>query len=95
MYPSLCLVPLDPYEAPKTGNEYLISIIAGVVVVAVVALVSVVLITHIVTKRFTKKKLQKPSCQPSDDSLDSCEVRWSNCLWLLFSAGFTSTVNKI
>lgn len=41
---------------------------------AVVSLGLVVAITYVVTKRSTKKKLLKPSTQPSDVSPDSCEV---------------------
>ncbi|XP_034409733.1 tumor necrosis factor receptor superfamily member 1A [Cyclopterus lumpus] len=58
--------------APKI-DEYLINIIAGVVVVTVVSLMLVVLITHVATKRSTKKKLLKLTTQPSDVSPDSCE----------------------
>uniref|UniRef100_A0A8C2WKN1 Tumor necrosis factor receptor superfamily, member 1a n=1 Tax=Cyclopterus lumpus TaxID=8103 RepID=A0A8C2WKN1_CYCLU len=76
VYPSSCLLPyvplLDPYAAPKI-DEYLINIIAGVVVVTVVSLMLVVLITHVATKRSTKKKLLKLTTQPSDVSPDSCE----------------------
>ncbi|KAM6936736.1 tumor necrosis factor receptor superfamily member 1A [Lycodopsis pacificus] len=58
--------------APKT-NDYLINIIAGVVVFAVLLLMLVVVITYLATKRSTKKKLLKLSTQPSDVSPDSCE----------------------
>ncbi|TNN51905.1 Tumor necrosis factor receptor superfamily member 1A [Liparis tanakae] len=58
--------------APKI-DEHIINIIAGVVVVTVVSLMLVVLVTHVATKRSTKKKLLKLSTQPSDVSPDSCE----------------------
>ncbi|XP_037640937.1 tumor necrosis factor receptor superfamily member 1A isoform X3 [Sebastes umbrosus] len=58
---------------PESGNGYLINIIAGVVVVAMISIVLVVVITHVATKWSTKKKLLKPSTQPSDASPDSCE----------------------
>lgn len=57
----------------EPGNGHLINIIAGVVFVAVVSTAMLVAITHVVTKRSTKKKLLKPSTQPSDVSPDSCE----------------------
>ncbi|AWO96414.1 putative tumor necrosis factor receptor superfamily member 1A-like [Scophthalmus maximus] len=60
-------------KASDTGKDFLINIIAGVVTVALVLLVLVVLITHVATKRFTKKKLLKPPSKPPDDSPDSCE----------------------
>lgn len=68
-----CL-PWTCHEASDTGKDFLINIIAGVVTVALVLLVLVVLITHVATKRFTKKKLLKPPSKPPDDSPDSCEV---------------------
>uniref|UniRef100_A0A8D3E2Q0 Tumor necrosis factor receptor superfamily, member 1a n=1 Tax=Scophthalmus maximus TaxID=52904 RepID=A0A8D3E2Q0_SCOMX len=61
------------YYSSDTGKDFLINIIAGVVTVALVLLVLVVLITHVATKRFTKKKLLKPPSKPPDDSPDSCE----------------------
>lgn len=84
-----------PYsEAPYLGNEYLVNIISGVVAVVLVSSVLVV-ITYMVTKWFTKKKLLKSSTKSSDFSPDSCEVHWYNHLWLLFSARCMCTVNKI
>ncbi|XP_058504711.1 tumor necrosis factor receptor superfamily member 1A isoform X2 [Solea solea] len=59
---------------PDAGQEFLISIIAGVAVLAVVLLVMVFFITHVVTKWFTKKKLLKASIQASDFAQDSSEV---------------------
>lgn len=87
-----------PYsEAPNPGNEYLVNIISGVAAVVLVSLVLVVVITYMVTKWSTKKKLlsTQSSTQSSDFSPDSCEVHWYNCLWLLFIARCMCTVNKI
>lgn len=70
---SLCTC-TDPYEAPGIEKENLFNIIAGVVAVTLVLLVLGIVITHVVTKWFTKKKLQKSSSQPSDVSPDSLEV---------------------
>lgn len=66
-------VPVLTTKGREPGHEYLINIITAVGVVAVVSLVLVVLITHVATKMSTKKKMLKPSCQPSDVSQDSCE----------------------
>ncbi|XP_042345324.1 tumor necrosis factor receptor superfamily member 1A [Plectropomus leopardus] len=60
-------------KAPEVVHKYLINIIAGVVVAAGVLVVVVALITHMVTKRSTQKKLLNPPCPPSDISSDSCE----------------------
>uniref|UniRef100_A0A8C4GDX4 Tumor necrosis factor receptor superfamily, member 1a n=1 Tax=Dicentrarchus labrax TaxID=13489 RepID=A0A8C4GDX4_DICLA len=60
--------------SPDIGKENLINIIAGVVAVTLVLLVLGIVITHVVTKWFTKMKLQKSSSMPSDVSPDSLEV---------------------
>ncbi|KAG7475862.1 hypothetical protein JOB18_038667 [Solea senegalensis] len=66
-------------KGPDAGQEFLISIIAGVAVSAVVLLVMVFFITHVATKRFTKKKLLKASTQASDFAPDSSEQVLIRC----------------
>ncbi|XP_039973523.1 tumor necrosis factor receptor superfamily member 1A isoform X2 [Xiphias gladius] len=69
-----CSTPPGIIKVHNTGNELLIKIIGVVAAVALVLLVLVVLITYMATKWFTKKKLLKPTSQPSDVSPDSSEV---------------------
>ncbi|KAM9352794.1 tumor necrosis factor receptor superfamily member 1A [Symphorus nematophorus] len=60
-------------KAPDLGKDYLINILGGAIAVVVVALVLVAIITYMVTKRSTKKKLLKLTSQTSDVSTDSCK----------------------
>ncbi|XP_075965059.1 tumor necrosis factor receptor superfamily member 1A isoform X2 [Anarhichas minor] len=68
-----CVIPSPLNTIASKTDDYLINIIAGVVVFAVLLLMLVVLITYVATKRSTKKKSLKLSTQPSDVSPDSCE----------------------
>lgn len=60
-------------KGPNIEKDGLINIIGGVVGVSLVMLVLVAIVTYMVTKWLTKKKLLKSSFQPSDESTDSCE----------------------
>lgn len=55
------------------GATNLLNIIGGVSAVTVVSFVLVVIVTHMITKRCTKKKLQKLASKSSEDSADSCK----------------------
>ncbi|KAG8009974.1 Pleckstrin-like proteiny domain-containing family G member 5, partial [Nibea albiflora] len=58
-------------KCEQCNNEHLINIICGAAAVALVMLVLVIIITYVVTKWLTKRKLLQTSSQPSDDTPDS------------------------
>lgn len=61
-------------ENPPNESDSFVSIIAGAGAGILVLMVSVVLMTYVITKRQTKKRLLRSS-QRSDTSQESCEVR--------------------
>ncbi|XP_028325600.1 tumor necrosis factor receptor superfamily member 1A isoform X2 [Gouania willdenowi] len=68
-----CLAPpVQNSRDPGTGNQHVINIIVGAVSVGVFMLLSVALITHFMTKRFTKKP-KTPALQSAEVSPDVCE----------------------
>lgn len=70
-----CLPVKPTTEVPKSENRLLTNIIAGGVTVAIVLLAVASLITYMITKWLTKKKLQERTSQSSDvSSPESLEV---------------------
>ncbi|TKS82232.1 Pleckstrin -like proteiny domain-containing family G member 6 [Collichthys lucidus] len=63
----------EKQKYPNDGNKHLINIICGTGAVALVLLVLVIVITYVLTKWVTKKRLLQTSSQPSDDSPDSSQ----------------------
>lgn len=61
-------------ENTPNESDSFVSIIAGAGAGILVLMVSVVLMTYVITKRQTKKRLLRSS-QRSDTSQESCEVR--------------------
>lgn len=85
--PSSCVIPYLPlysfYNEGPDREEKCLPKLIGVAAGALILLVLVAVITHWTTKRSIKKKLLISSSQTSNDSSDSCEVRWSICQWVL------------
>ncbi|XP_023151794.1 tumor necrosis factor receptor superfamily member 1A [Amphiprion ocellaris] len=64
--------PMLNTKGPDRTNS-LVPVVAGVAAVAAVTLVLGIFITYMTTKRFTKRKLLKPSSQLAEASPDSCQ----------------------
>ncbi|XP_041843104.1 tumor necrosis factor receptor superfamily member 1A isoform X2 [Melanotaenia boesemani] len=75
-----CTEPKDPSTThkPTKDHKLFIQVIAGILAVGLVLLSLVILLTYMVTKRHTKKKMKSTSFQPTSTSLDSCQQNLVN-----------------